>query len=359
MNVDDGLKPLRLLYLPNELEEWEQFGPRSVFENMLSTGELSAYQAYSFLVEQKKIGSANAALDGLLQIAEQFQPDIILWQHPENFPIPVGFGNRIRNIASHPVLVYDERDVYGGKRKPFTSGMRTLASESDIVFLVGLGSYADWFRRAGARRVFYSPSCIDTLRFGHIWDPTPERSYDVVMFGNIIRPTYIKPGLPGWKNRFFLAERLTKLLGDRFALFGRGWEGLASAKGELPFLKQEEVLRESWLSVGWNHYDQTPYYFSNRLPIALMSGVAHLTNYQPGYEVMFQNGKDLCYAKSVDEMLDTVCYLLSLPRTRLIEMGLAGQQYAKDNLATEKVFRNIIQISANLQNQRNSSSTQS
>ena len=42
----------RLLYLPNELEDREQFGPRSVFENMLSSGELSAYQAYSFLIEQ-------------------------------------------------------------------------------------------------------------------------------------------------------------------------------------------------------------------------------------------------------------------------------------------------------------------
>ena len=347
MKHDFAIEPaLRLLYLPNEMEDREQYGPRMVFENMLANNELEAYQAYSFLMEQKRSGSSNAALDRLYESARQFQPDIILWQHPGSFPLPPGFGYSLKNIASHPVLAYDERDVYGGRGKPFTQGMRTLASEADVIFIVGLGDYADWFRKAGAKRIVYSPHCIDTLRFGHQWDPPTDRQFDVVMIGNIFRPSGLKPGLPGWKNRWQLAERLSDLLGDRFALYGRGWDGITSAKGELAFLKQEETLRESWLSVGWDYYDDTPFYFSNRLPIALMSGVAHVTNYQPGYEIMFQNGKDLCYAHTVDEMIDQVCYLLSLPRSRLLEIGLAGQQYAKINLATENVFRNIIQISA-------------
>lgn len=337
---------MRLLYLPNELQEREQFGPRAVFESMLANGELSAYQAYSFLVQQKQYGSAEMVLGQLLTVAEKFQPNIILWQHPGEFPIPTGFGKRLKTIASHPVLVYDERDVYGGKRKPFTSGMLTLAKEADIVFLVGLGKYADLYRQAEAKRIFFSPHCIDTLRFGKPWSPPENRPFDVVMIGNVFRPTRLKPGLPGWKNRFELAERLDKLLGDRFALYGRGWGELSSAKGELSFLRQEEILRQSWLSVGWDYYDNTPFYFSNRLPIALMSGVAHVTNYQPGYEIMFDNGRELCYASSVDEMIDIVHYLLSLPKERLLELGLAGQQYAKAHLATEHVFRNIVKISA-------------
>jgi hypothetical protein len=347
-----GAPTLRLLYLPNELEEGEQFGPRSVFESMLTFGELAAYQAYSFLVEEKRGGSSTRVLDGLLEIAERFQPDIILWQHPGNFPIPSGFGYRLKNINSRPVLVYDERDVYGGKRKPMTLSMCTLALEADIVFLVGLGSYADLFHRAGANKIFYSPHCIDKLRFGHPWEPPDQRRFDVAMIGNIYRPISLKPGLPGWKNRSRLAEQLSELLGARFALYGRGWNSLTAARGELAFLKQEDAVRESWLSVGWDYYDHTPFYFSNRLPIALMSGVAHVTNYQPGYEIMFENGKDLCYAHTVDEMIDVVRYLLSLPRSRLIEMGIRGQQYAQANLATESVFRNIVKISATLCVQR-------
>jgi hypothetical protein len=349
MNCDSVEKlTLRLLYLPNELEKREQFGPRSVFESMLTSGELAAYQDYSFLEEQKRRGSSDAVLNGLYAAAEQFQPDIILWQHPGNFPIPSGFGNRLKSIASRPVLAYDERDIYGGRRKPLTPGMRTLASEADIVFLVGLGGYADLIRRSGAERICYSPHCIDTLRFGHPWDPPANRQFDVVMIGNLFRPTGMKPGLPGWKNRWRLAERLSELLGDRFALYGRGWDGIYSARGELAFLKQEEAVRDSWLSVGWDYYEKTPFYFSNRLPIALMSGVAHVTHYHPGYETIFQNGKELCYAHTVDEMIDVVRYLLSIPRSRLIEMGIAGQHYARANLATESVFRNIIRVSATL-----------
>lgn len=334
----------RLLYLPNEMTEREQFGPRYVFESMLAAGELAAYQAYSFLMEQKQRGSTDSALAGLYEAAEQFQPDIILWQHPGNFPIPAGFGRKLKNIKSRPVLAYDERDVYGGRRKPFTPGMINLAAEADIVFLVGLGQYADAFQRAGAKRVFYSPHCIDTYRFGHPWEPPAHRKFDVVMIGNLFRPAGMQPGLPGWKNRFQAAERLSALLGDRFALYGRGWDGIPSARGELAFLKQEEAIRESWLSAGWDYYDRTPFYFSNRLPIAMLSGVAHITNYQPGYEVMFQHGRELCYVRTVDEMIDMTRYLLSMPCELLIEMGLTGQQYVRDYLATEKVFRNIIRI---------------
>jgi hypothetical protein len=349
VNIYQTVKPaLRLLYLPNELEEREQFGPRSVFEGMLISGELADYQVYSFLQEQKQKGSSSAALEGVCEVAEEFQPNIILWQHPGSFPIPAGFGCRLKNIKSHPVLIYDERDVYGGRRKPFTPSMHALAVDADIVFLVGMGKYADLFRRAGARRIFYSPHCIDTLRFGHSWDQPDQRRFDVVMIGNLFRPMGMRPGLPGWKNRLLLAERLEELLGDRFALYGRGWDGIESARGALDFLKQENALRESWISVGWDYYDQTPFYFSNRLPIALMSGVAHVTNFQPGYEVMFQNGQDLCYARTVNDMIDIVRYLLSLPRSHLIEMGEKGQQYARTNLATEKVFRNIIHTSAAL-----------
>jgi hypothetical protein len=344
---------IRLLYLPNEITEGEQFGPRYVFESMLTSGELAAYQVYSILMEQKQRGSTDAALSGLYETAKQFQPDIILWQHPGNFPIPSGFGLKLKSIQSHPVLAYDERDVYGGRRKPFTSGMLHLASEADMVFLVGLGRYAEAFQRAGAKRVFYSPHCIDTYRFGHPWEPPAQRRFDVVMIGNLLRPVGMKPGLPGWKNRLRVAERLSEIFGGRFALYGRGWNGIPSACGELAFLKQEEAVRESWLSVGWDYYDQTPYYFSNRLPIAMLSGVAHITNYQPGYEIMFQNGKELCYARTVDEMIDTVRYLLSMPRLRLIEMGLAGQQYVRDYLATEKVFRDIVRIAGEVKRTTN------
>lgn len=341
-------KPPKLLYLPNERYEGEHFGLRSVFEGMFKLGELSGYVVFPFLVEQERLGSNEKVIKEIYQLAENFQPEIILWQRPGNFHIDPGFGKRLKEIRSHPVIVYDERDVWGGRSKPFTDSMKTLAKEADIVFLVGLGKYADVFRKFGAKRILYSPHSIDTLRFGHPWVPTNERQFDVVMISNLFRSKNLRPGIPGWKNRWQLAERLNKLLGDRFALFGKGWERAPYARGELPFLKQEEVCRQSWLSVGWKHFDKTPYYFSSRLAIAMMSGVAHVTNYMPGYEIMFQNGQDLCYARTVDEMVDIVIHLLSLPRSNIIEMGLKGQEYAKANLASEVVFRNIIQKSTEI-----------
>ena len=339
-------RPVRLLYLPNETKIGEFLGVRTVFETMLKTGELGGYETFSFLVEQKNRGSNTAALDALLSLAKHFQPDIILWQRPGVFIIPTGYGLELKSLDSQPVLVYEERDLWGGRLKHFTESMCTLASEADILFLVGLGAFADKFRKLGAKNIFHDPNSVDTLRFGKPWTPTMKRKYDVIMIANLFKPKGFKPGLPGWKGRWHVGKRLNDLLGKRFAIYGTGWDELPSAKGNLPFLKSEEACRDSWLTVGWNYYDQTPFYFSNRLPMALLSGVAHVTNYQPGYEIMFENGKNLCYAHTVGEMVDIVTHLLSLPRDRIIEIGLEGQEYAKNNLSHEIGFKNIIRISS-------------
>ncbi len=69
---------LRLLYIPNESIVGDQSGPRGAFEEHLRTGRLEAYDAYSFLVEAKRLGSWRRMLDDLMQFARAFAPTAIL-----------------------------------------------------------------------------------------------------------------------------------------------------------------------------------------------------------------------------------------------------------------------------------------
>lgn len=332
-------KSLRLLHLPNEREPGQLFDIRRAFETMLDAGILSAYEAFPFLWENKQRGTS-ATLEKLMQIAQAFQPDVIFWQHISEFDANKTFLQQLKAIPSSPKLIYHEGDAYSRTIKRMNRQLRTILSESDLVFLVGLGDLAAMVRECGAKKVFYAPHAFDNIRFGKPWTPTLERSYDVVMVGNCGIGKIL--GVPGGRMRRKTALAMWKQFGERFALFGKGWEGLPCAKGLLPFKEQETVIRSSWVSVNWSHFDRIPFYFSDRLPISLAAGVPHITNYQPGYEHLFKHCEGLYMVRSVEEAVETVNYLLSLPRERLNQLGKGAQQFAFEQLETNKIYGQIV-----------------
>lgn len=343
----------KLLYIPNEGNEGDQIGPHDCFRKMVLDNTLSDYQSFSFLVEYRHMGSYKLVLDKLISIIEQTRPDIILWQHIGNFIIPIDLIESIQRIIGYrPVIGYHEGDVYDRITKPLPKNVLNFASRSDVVFLVGLGQYADMFIKAGCKQVVYTPSCADEVRFGKPWAPTSKRKYDVIMIGNNVKSKIPFKNMPGSKSRVNIVKRLEKLLGSRFGVFGHGWEGLASAHGPIPYDKQEELLRESWLSIGMDHFNTIPYYFSDRLPIALLSGVAHVCSRQPSLETLFQDGEHLIFFDCVEEAVDRIKILLAKPKEELIKIGLNGQKLVRMHHTTETRYRFIIDYLVKLYERR-------
>lgn len=97
---------LRLLYLPNEPHIGWQTGPRRCFEAMAADGGLGDYLAYSFLCEAETRGSDRAALDRLHDIAREFRPDIVLWQHISHFNATRDDFVKLKQLSSRPTLVW-------------------------------------------------------------------------------------------------------------------------------------------------------------------------------------------------------------------------------------------------------------
>jgi hypothetical protein len=330
----------RLLYIPNEWVPGWQVGPRASFEGMQRNGFIDAYESFSFLLEAKQSSPAGA-LDKLCQLAYQFQPTMILWQHVGNFPVTREYLVKLKSLRSAPMLVYHEADAFG-LFKPLSKSMKNFAAEAHIVVLVGLGVLADLFIANGAKKIIYAPHSVDTIQFGKSWEPTSSRRFDVVMIGNRITSRIPFKRFPGAVSREKLACQLTKRFGRRFGLFGSGWDGFPGALGPIPFEKQEEIIRDSWISVGWDHFDNIPFYFSDRLPISLLSGVAHVTNYQPGYELLFKNGEQLVFTHTVSETVNTIDFMLSKPRKYLIDMGMMGRQLAQERFTAETVYSELM-----------------
>ncbi len=348
----DFLSQLKLLFLPIEYYLGQQAGTRNVFETMYKEKTLGGLEIFSYLYEAKNLGSPGKMWAKAAKLAETFQPDILFIQHIGNLPITIKDIHNLRSIKSNPTLVYEERDVFGWVIKGITKSMKVIASQSDIVFLVGLGRYGNRYLKFGAQEIQYTSHAIDTIHFNKEWTPTPKRDFDLIMIGNRIIPRFrflnpIKWGrMSGAYEREQLVKKMGKVFGNRFAIFGTGWEGFIGNQGPIPYAEQEKIMRKAWLTVCWDHFPHIPFYHSDRLPISLGSGVAHLTNYHPGYEVLFKNGETLAWANSVDEMVDTARVLLNQGPERLTTLGLQGREYALAHLTDQIVFRSILERTA-------------
>ena len=115
-------------------------------------------------------------------------------------------------------------------------------------------------------------------------------------------------------------------------------------KATLDFNRQGEVIRDSWISVNWHHFDKIPMYSSDRLPISLACGIPHITNYQPGYEHVYDKIPGLFIIKSPQEALDISLYILSLNVERRNELGYQAAEYARTHLESTLVYKNIVQV---------------
>jgi hypothetical protein len=332
----------RLLYIPNERAEGDQPGPRRTFESLLANGKLAAYTALPVDVYIERDGP-DQAFARLLATARSLEPSIVLWQHPYH-DMPSDVLSQLKRHGSY--LVYHEGDAYGWVRKRLPARARTLARASDLTLLPGTGMQSAIFRSAGARDRGYVPNSVDLHRFGTDGRrPSTERLFDVVMVGN--RVTTRLPGahgLPGMHHRERLARQLGDLLGDRLAIYGRGWSGFRGARGPLPYAEQVRAARESWLTVSWNHFHRVPYCFSDRLPVSLAAGVAHVTCAQPGYDELFEDGCELFLARSVPALVRRVESLLAGPRDVLDAVGQRGRAFAERFLSDEVVFRRLLEV---------------
>lgn len=334
---------MRLLYLPNEPVAGWQVGARAALAGELRRGALTDLQIYSFLQQPPA-----RSLDDILALCEAAPVDAVLFTKIGEFPVTDRWLAALRATPGKPLLIYYDGDIYGRLFKRLNAETRAMCRSADLVLLCGLGDNARLFQDAGARRIGYLPHSASLAQFGGEWTPTRARRHDVIVIGNRIRGRFPLQEripcarMPGVFQREQLVRRLGAVFGDRFAVYGTGWDGFTGDRGPIAFDRQHEVLRDSWLSVGYDHFPGTPQYFSDRLPIALMSGVAHAVHYHPGYETMFRSGRELLWAHSFEGLVDVARDALAHGPDYLDELGARGRAFAQRRLTTEVVFAEAV-----------------
>jgi len=342
-------KAPRVLYLPNEgdfREGFGQVGGRAAFHELERNGSITELGIYSFLADFRVDQEKTRAHQKLLDTVRTFQPDIIFWQHPDAFPIDRDLIKAIRECGSSPLVAYHEADTFDYFFKPLERTAKTLYAESDVFFTTALGKARRQFDEIKVHpRLYYLPSCVDRERFAAL-PQNPKllgSKYDAVMFGNIVtRFRVIKQ--PDSMQRIRLSRGLTRLLGNRFAVFGRGWPTDTNCHGPFPYEQQAEILQQSRMSVIWEHYTKHSFYFSDRLPIALAAGIPFIISRHGGYDTLFSRTPGLFFVDTIEDALDAAVYLRSLGTEEIAEMGAAARKWMLENLEKRVVFRRAFEI---------------
>lgn len=332
---------MRILNLLNG-SEGSQFGMEDGFQFLKQSGRIEAVYNFYYSEFYKK-NNLSVTLGKIKEIAVTIDANVIIIFHVGNCPIPKEFYRELKSLKSKPILVCDEHDGFEKFRKPLPKATQIAMSEAHIISLCGLGSIVSLIPKNDRYKIIFTPHLTSIQRFDKQWTPTRTRKYDVIMIGNRIKSKIPFKSLTGTCER----EKLVKMLGncyqERFAVYGRGWDGFTGNKGPIDFKKQIETIRESWLTIGFDHCTGMSFYFSNRLPISMFAGVAHVCHYHLGYELLFEQGKDLFWFKSLNEAIDITRMMLSRGPSYLIKLGIDGRKKAIECFSPEVVWGDFVE----------------
>lgn len=290
-----------------------QRGMEHAFRSLFGDTGVGVYDYYERLRQGASLDQVNAEF---LSMARSFNPDWI-WLQAQNTGVLqpdtlLKVGRELPGcVISH--WMGDARDPVA----PYLSG---ICAATHLTLVSGEG-YLPLYKAAGAREVRYCQVAVDweedVLGIPE-WTP-PFRVPDVVFCGNyhgtLFRGAGDRDG----------AVRTLQAVGIDVGIVGLNWPTGWPVIGSCRYKEQHHIYKRAKIVLSVNNVNDVRRYYSDRHLFALASGVAVVAKYVPGFEDEFENGHDLMWYNTDQELVSVVRALLADEgaRTRLGRNGRA------------------------------------
>jgi hypothetical protein len=126
-----------------------------------------------------------------------------------------------------------------------------------------------------------------------------------------------------------------------FDAYGAGWRG-PSARGVLPFDDQIRTIRNSGMSVNWDHFPSLRAYASDRLPISLIAGRVHITTRHPDMDWLPGSERGLIFVDSWREAVDAANDVARWGDVEVEAAGRAAFAWIKGRLSDREAARYLL-----------------
>lgn len=305
-------------------------------------GILKNFHVYPFLARLADGVKDRDVTREIVNVAEEFQPTAVLWSHTGRLSVAEEDIFKIKKLSSRPAIGFRDGDIYQRPQAPPKNTL-SLCKSCDVVFVQGAGDFSNLLKKNNCHDIRYVPAFTDSSRFCKLRSIDQEITYDVVMIGNNVSSKLPWRTAPGSRWRKELAEFFYKKLGNRFAVFGHGWKA-RYGKGPLPFDEQVNAYHASRVGLGVNNAIGARYYFSNRLPIGLSSGVPFVHNFEPGYDEIFKPAKDFRFFRTTSEAWELAKPLLEKDQHELDQIGKKGYDFSRSRLTATQAMRYMLRV---------------
>jgi hypothetical protein len=221
------------------------------------------------------------------------------------------------------------------------------AAAADLVFLTSMGRLSDAVAERTTAPVVLLPNGSHADRFLRHAPPLPdEPPFDVVFVGSANRS---RNPLRGYRDAARRRERLVRRLGarfgDRFALFGHGWQGMPGWRGPVAFEDQVSAARQGHVVVGGVPFSSNRYYLSNRPFIQILSGATFVDHRVEGTDRILRDGDHWYLADDEAAIVQRCEELLAIPLADRRERAQAAVdhvlQHHSEQRRVEAVVRTI------------------
>jgi len=201
-------------------------------------------------------------------------------------------------------------------------------------------------RDHGAKEVLPTLHTYCHIKFRKFENYTPEAPTSAACFigGNHARVNLpILVGLPGGADRRSLVRKMRRRLGHEFQVYGPGWpKGWSS--GRIPYDQQADYFAQSRVTVNWEHYPTYWGYFSDRLPIALLTGRPHVTSSQPGLDWAPDGDSGFYHENSPGGVVSRTAQLLNDDPAKVAASGLNASRWVSGRLSHREAARHIMSL---------------
>ncbi len=133
--------------------------------------------------------------------------------------------------------------------------------------------------------------------------------------------------LPEGKTRLELCQALAKRYPDRFEVYGSFPSG-TNCKGSIPYEQSHKKYNDSYIGIAQDNYNIHGY-FSHRY-LGIMGNTLCLGRRFKGADQYFQDGVNIVFWDTVDELLEKCDYYLANPSERF-RIAKNGQELVKNN----------------------------
>ena len=330
---------LRVLLLTNE-ERSTHPGQRDGFGRLEKDGSIESFAVASPKMIAKSKGEPGA-LGEILDIIRAKRPNVIVQLTPSGFPFTEDWFQAVGATPSRPLLLFWEGDAWSRWSKPVHPATRISWRAADVVFTVAVGKQRRLIESLGARDVRFVPNTYDHVMYGEeeANEPPTRGDYsEVVVIANWWGNRYFISRLPGARQRFRFVRALQKDARIPLALYGKNWTG-RGVRGPALYDKQAAVARSALITAGWDHFPDYAASSSNRLPVHLLAGRAHVTTLHPSSEWLPGPETGLFREPTVGAAVRRVRELLARRQEEVLELGLAAHRWVRHRLSDRELAR--------------------